>query len=173
MAHLGVTQKNGRPWHPQTQGKIERFHQTLKRWLAKQPASHSLSALQIQLDQFRDHYNEHRPHRAVARATPGQAYRATVKAQPARPATSAHYRLRYDHVDRLGKMSFRRAGRMHHLGIGVAHAHTKVLAIADERTITVIELSTGEILSKHTIQPDKTYWRNNTREPGRWPGSQS
>lgn len=65
-------------------------------------------------------------------------------------------------------MSFRRAGRMHHLGIGYAHARTRVLAIADDTTITVIALETGEI---HTIDPHRTYWRNTQRAPGRWPGA--
>ena len=55
---LGVRQKNGKPGHPQTQGKIERFHQTLKRWLAAQPPAADLPALQAQLDTFRHHYNK-------------------------------------------------------------------------------------------------------------------
>ena len=50
LAYLGVRQKNGAPGHPQTQGKIERFHQTLKRWLERQPAARSLGELQAQLD---------------------------------------------------------------------------------------------------------------------------
>jgi hypothetical protein len=33
------------------------------------------------------------------------------------------------------------------------------------------ELGTGEVLSRHLIDPDKTYWRNQNKEPGRWPGS--
>jgi hypothetical protein len=66
-------------------------------------------------------------------------------------------------------MSFRRAARMHHLGIGAAHAGKRVLAIADDTTVTVIELATGEVLSTNTIDPDKTYWRNTRRAPGRWP----
>jgi transposase InsO family protein len=44
LAYLGVRQKNGAPGHPQTQGKIERFHQTLKRWLGRQPAAADLGA---------------------------------------------------------------------------------------------------------------------------------
>ena len=43
LAYLGVRQKNGSPGHPQTQGKIERFHQTLKRWLGQRPAAPGLS----------------------------------------------------------------------------------------------------------------------------------
>ena len=69
-------------------------------------------------------------------------------------------------------MSIRRAGRMHHLGMGAAHARTRVLAFADDHQITVAELATGEVLSRHLIEPNKTYWRNQMREPGRWPSSQ-
>ncbi len=68
-------------------------------------------------------------------------------------------------------MSLRRAGRMHHLGIGAAHARKRVLAIADDTTVTVIDLDTGEILSTHLIEPTKTYWRNQHKGPGRWPGA--
>ena len=67
-------------------------------------------------------------------------------------------------------MSFRRAGRMHHLGIGAAHARKRVLAFADHQ-VTVADLTTGEVLSIHQIDPDKSYWRNQTKEPGRWPSS--
>ena len=171
---LGVRQKNGSPGHPQTQGKIERLHQTQKRWLAARPAARGIAQLQTQLDEFREHYNEHRPHRALDRATPAAAYRATPKAIPATNGHTpgGHYRLRYDRLDTKGRMTLRRAGRMHHLGIGTEHARKRVLALADEHTITVIELHTGEILSTHLIEPDKTYWRNQTRAPGRWPSSQ-
>lgn len=167
---LGIQQKNGSPAHPQTQGKIERFHQTLKRFLAAQATARTLPDLQDQLDRFREHYNEHRPHRARDRATPGTAYRATPKALPA-ATREGHYRLRYDHVDPDGKMSLRQAGRMHHLGIGTKHRGKRVLALGDERTVTVIHLDTGEILSEHRIDPGRSYWRNQQREPGRWPRS--
>jgi hypothetical protein len=58
---------------------------------------------------------------------------------------------------------------MHHLGIGAAHARKRVLAFADDHQITVTDLNTGEILSTHHIEPNKTYWRNQTKQPGRWP----
>jgi transposase InsO family protein len=170
---LGVQQKNGSPGHPQTQGKIERFHQTLQRWLRARPRARTIPALQHQLDCFREHYNEHRPHRALQRTTPGDAYRQTPKAIPAGPRAQGHYRLRYDRLDKKGTMTLRRGGRMHHLGIGAAHTGKRVLALADDREVTVIELETGEILSTHDIQPNKAYWRNKQREPGRWPSSQT
>jgi transposase InsO family protein len=169
---LGVRQKNGSPGHPQTQGKTERFHQTLQRWLTARPPACDITELQHQLDAFREHYNEHRPHRALQRHTPGNAYRATPKAIPATNGHARdHYRLRYDRLDTKGKMTIRRAGRMHHLGVGAAHARKRVLAFADDHQITVADLTTGEILSIHQIEPDKTYWRNQNREPGRWPSS--
>jgi transposase InsO family protein len=169
---LGVRQKNGSPGHPQTQGKTERFHQTLQRWLTARPAARTTLELQHQLDEFREHYNERRPHRALKRRTPGEAYRATPKATPASNGhPPGHYRLRYDRLDSKGKMTLRRAGRMHHLGIGTAHARKRVLALADDHHITVIELETGEVLSTHLIEPNRTYWRNQNRAPGRWPNS--
>jgi hypothetical protein len=169
---LGIRQKNGSPGHPQTQGKTERFHQTLQRWLRSRPPARTLSELQGQLDEFRAHYNEQRPHRALQRRTPGQAYRATPKAVPASNGHApGHYRLRYDRLDSKGKMTLRRAGRMHHLHAGVEHARKRVLAFADDHRVTVAELTTGEVLSVHEIEPDKTYWRNQNKEPGRWPSS--
>jgi transposase InsO family protein len=170
---LGIRQKNGSPGHPQTQGKTERFHQTLQRWLGARPTARNLAELQAQLDEFRAHYNERRPHRALNRQTPGEVYRATPKALPATNGHPlGHYRLRYDRLDPKGRMTIRRAGRMHHLGIGAAHARTRVLAFADDHQITVAELATGEVLSHHLIDPAKTYWRNQMREPGRWPSPQ-
>jgi hypothetical protein len=144
LANLGITQKNGHPNHPQTQGKIERFHQTLKRWLAAQPAAATPDELQAQLNRFQRIYNQLRPHRALNRLTPAVAYAATPKARPATTVGDpGHYRLRYDRTDNHGKMSIRRAGRMHHLGVGANNAHRRVLAIADQTTVTVIDLLTG------------------------------
>ena len=173
LAYLGIRQKNGAPGHPQTQGKVERFHQTLKRWLGRQPPPASLAELQAQLDAFRLAYNEQRPHRAIGRATPGEAYRASPRAQPAGSAARGHFRLRYDVADGKGAITLRRAGRMHHLNIGAACARRRVLAIVDEQEATVIDLTTGEILSSHLIEPDRRYWRNQRRDPGRWPGSRA
>lgn len=169
---LGVTQKNGSPGHPQTQGKIERFHQTQKRWLAKQPPAATLEELQTQLDRFKHEYNEQRPHRALDRTTPGQAYRAHPKALPAHVNPGdGNYRIRYDHVSKEGKISLRRAGRMHHLGVGITHKRKPVILIIDEKEVTVVHIQTGEIISTNLINPERGYWRNQQRAPGRWPNT--
>ncbi|WP_428831914.1 integrase core domain-containing protein [Gulosibacter sediminis] len=165
-----MRQNNGAPNHPQTQGKVDRFHQTLKQWLTARPRARTTHELQTQLTTFREHYNERRPHRSLTGHTPAQAFAATPKAVPSDHADTAHYRLRYDRVSD-GKISFRRAGRMHHLGIGTANNGKRVLAIADDTTVTVTHLTTGGVLSTHDIDPDRGYWRNKQREPGRWPGS--
>ena len=169
LASFGITQKNGHPGHPQTQGKIERFHQTLKRWLAAQPAAATVAELQTQLDTITDIYNQIRTHRALQGATPAQAYATTIKAAPTHQCGNPHYRVRTDHVDRLGKISLRRAGRMHHLGVGAAHAGSAVTILIDPDTATVIHQDTGEVLSQHTIDPNRSYWRNQHKPPGRWP----
>ena len=103
LAYLGIRQKNGAPGHPQTQGKVERFHQTLKRWLGRRPPARTLTELQAELDAFRLAYNEQRPHRAIGRRTPGEAYAARPKAQPAGRGGRGHFRLRYDVTDSKGR----------------------------------------------------------------------
>ncbi len=72
---------------------------------------------------------------------------------------------------RSAAMTLRRAGRLHHLKVGAAHARSRVLAVVDEQEVTVVTLDTGEVLSTHQIEPAKGYWRNTRRDPGRWPGS--
>jgi hypothetical protein len=142
-------------------------------WLGQGPAAIDLAGLQAQLDGFRLAYNEQRPHRAIGRATPGEAYRATPRALPSGSGGRGHFRLRYDVTDSKGAITLRRAGRLYHLNLGAAFARRRVLAIVDEREVTVVELDTGEILSTHLIEPDRRYWRNQRRDPGRWPGSRA
>ena len=170
LASLGITQKNGPPGHPQTQGKIERFHQTLKRWLAPRPRPADLNQLQALLDTFRQHYNTARPHRALPEhRTPAQAYTALPKATPTN-APTVHFRIRHDTVDQFGKLTLRHGSRLHHLGIGRTHAHTPVLILATTTTVTVISKTSYQLIASHHIDPDRNYWRNQQKRPGRWPG---
>ena len=160
LSDLGVIQKNGSPGHPQTQGKIERFHQTLKKWLSQQLPAPSIEQLQEQLDEFRVLYNTKRPHRALEMKTPAMSYAATIKATPKRAEAREHYRVRYDNVDTFGKVSLRRAGKMHHLGVGRGNHAKRVIVIVDHVKVSVVEQKTGEVLSEHEINPGKTYWAN-------------
>ena len=168
---LGITQKNGHPGHPQTQGKIERFHQTLKRWLACRPRPATIAAAQILLDDFTAIYNTERTHRALpAGITPAQAYAARPKARPTQ-TTGGRFRMRHDTVDQFGKLTLRHGSRLHHLGVGRAHAHTPVLILVTTTTVTVISKTGHHVLSSHHINADKHYWRNQNKNPGRWPGN--
>lgn len=82
VAVLGIDHGHGRPYHPQTQGKVERFQQTLQKWLRAQPTAGSLTELQTRLDTFRDIYNNERPHRAIGRKPPATVYATTPKSGP-------------------------------------------------------------------------------------------
>ncbi|MDQ4504063.1 IS481 family transposase, partial [Sinomonas sp. ASV322] len=86
VTSLGVEPITGRPNKPTTQGKNERFHQTLFRWLDKQPLAETIDQLQEQVDAFDIIYNTQRPHQGLpGRITPLQAWEATPKAEPPRP----------------------------------------------------------------------------------------
>lgn len=172
LAALGIRQKNGSPGHPQTQGKIERFHQTQKRWLAAKPKAHTLEELQQQLDEFQHAYNTKRPHRSLNGNTPANAYNATLKATPAGETLTGHYRIRTDRLDIKGKVSLRRAGKMHHLGVRAENGRKRVLMLIDETTVTVTEMNTGEVLSQHLIEPEKHYWPDMLKPGGRWSQTQ-
>jgi transposase InsO family protein len=160
LSQLDVVQKNGSPAHPQTQGKIERFHQTLKKWLSEQESAKDLKELQGQLDEFRAIYNTRRPHKALEMRTPQSSYEATIKAIPKVAKDKEHYRVRHDVIDQFGKLSLRRAGKMHHLGVGIENQFKKVYVVVDHYKVSVIEKKTGEILSQHEIASSKTYWTN-------------
>jgi transposase InsO family protein len=152
---LHVTQKNSRPNHPTTCGKVERFHQTLKRWLTAHPPAATLTELQTLLDQFVHEYNQQRPHSSLGDRTPTAAYHARPKATPA-ASHQAHYRVRRDRVS-YGNVSLRVGGQLHHIGLG-RHLHgTPILMLIDDLEVRVIHAATGEIIRTLTIDPNRRY----------------
>jgi transposase InsO family protein len=169
LRRLGVRQKNGKPSHPQTQGKVERFQQTLKNWLRAQPAQPAtLAQLQALLDTFTSIYNHQRPHRSLPhRATPATAYTARPKATAGDRASDTHDRVRTDRVDTDGKLTLRASGKLHHIGIGRTHARTPVLMLIHDLHIRVISAATGELLRELNLDPARDY-----QPTGRPPGPQ-
>jgi transposase InsO family protein len=155
LALHGITQKNGRPYKPTTQGKIERFWQTLKKRLTMRPAA-TLEQLQHELDDFAGHYNQHRPHRALGRRTPAFAYALIPKAAPTTPDDPNIWRVRYDTIDAGGKVSLRFANRMMHLGYGRSLARTAVIILIHGLHATTITHD-GEVIAEHLINPNKGY----------------
>jgi transposase InsO family protein len=164
LARLGIIQKNTRPNHPTTIGKVERFQQTLKQWLRRQPPAATLTELQALLDVFVDIYNNHRPHRSLARTTPTVAYTRLPKATPTSQPTS-HYRIRQDIIGANGVITLRHAGRLHHIGIGRTHAGTPVILLIDTLNIRIINTTTGELLRQLTLDPNRDYQPQDTQNP--------
>ncbi|AQQ15940.1 Integrase core domain protein [Corynebacterium glaucum] len=157
-----IQQKNGRPGHPQTQGKIERFHQTLKKWLAARSPAPTINELQHLLDEFADYYNTQRPHRALGRRTPAQVYTTGAKASP-RDNPKEEWRIRNDTVCTNGKTTVRYAGKLFHLGIGRAYASKKILMVITDKHIITSLADTGEVITEHYIDTSrdyqKPYWK--------------
>jgi transposase InsO family protein len=160
LARLGVLQKNASPNHPTTCGKVERFQQTLKKWLVAQPVQPAtLAQLQTLLDAFVAEYNQRRPHRSLPhRATPAVRYDSLPKAQPATDhETDPHTRVRRDRIDEAGCVTLRVAGRLHHIGIGRTHARTHVILLVHELDIRVVNATTGELLRELVLDPTRDY----------------
>lgn len=162
-----ITQKNSRPNHPTTCGKVERFQQTLKRWLSGQrPQPVTTAELQQLLEQFVELYNHHRPHRSLPeRATPAATYAARPKAAPGLTTIDPHHRVRYDRVDKAGIVSLRYDGQLHHIGVGRIHSRQPVILLIADLDIRVIHATTGEILRALTLDPTRDY-----QPTGRPPG---
>ena len=158
LERLGIVGKHARPYHPQTCGKVERFHQTEKRWLAVQPPAATLDELAAQLDRFRVQYNLHRPHRALGRRTPQEIFDAKVKAGPGSAAPAVHYRVRYDQVDAAGKVSLRYDSRLLHIGLGRRHRGTPIVLFIADRAVRIVTAD-GELLRELILDPTRNYQR--------------
>lgn len=156
LERLGIAGKHSRPYHPQTCGKVERFHQTLKRYLAKQAPTRSLAVLQAQLDTFRAYYNQQRPHRALHGDTPLHAFHARLKAGPRDAAAPAHYRVRQDRVDKSGRVTLRYLSRLHHIGLGAAYKHQPITLLVANKDIRVIA-NDGTVIRALTLDPSRDY----------------
>jgi transposase InsO family protein len=160
---LGIALRHSRAYHPQTCGKVERFHQTLKRWLSKQRRVQRVGELQVQLDRFGDYYNTHRPHRALGRRTPAAAFEARPKATPSHRGlvVPAHVRVRHDRVDKVGRITLRYNSHLHHIGLGRRHTGVRVLVLVADLDVRVLT-EDGELLRRLTLDPTRDYQRQET-----------
>jgi transposase InsO family protein len=160
LRRLHVTQKNSRPGHPTTCGKVERFQQTVKNWLRARPDQPTtIAELQALLDVFVELYNHRRPHRSLPhRATPAAIYSTLPKALPTgRRDPDTHSRIRHDRIDDSGVVTLRVAGRLHHIGVGRTHARTHVILLVHDLHIRVINAATGELLRELILDPSRDY----------------
>jgi hypothetical protein len=123
LIRLGVQILHGRPYHPQTQGKAERFHRTLQAELLSRTSLANLSECQIRFDHWRDSYNYERPHEALEMNPPGARYQPS-----SRPFPEILPPILYDtgdivrKVDQGGKIYF----RSHAFRVGKAFRYNPV-----------------------------------------------
>jgi transposase InsO family protein len=157
LLSLGIEFKHSRPYHPQTCGKVERFHQTVKKYLAKQDPPTTTRQLQAQLDRFVAYYNEVRPHRAIGRRTPREAFEARTKASPRRSGIHVDgYRIRHDKVDKTGKVTVRYRSKLHHIGLGRALTGKRIILLTAGPKVRVIHQD-GRLIRELTIDPKRNY----------------
>jgi transposase InsO family protein len=154
---LGIDYTHSRPYHPQTCGKVERFHQTMKKHLGASKPARTLSALQSQLDAFVEYYNTVRPHRGIGRRTPKVAFAARKAARPSAAPVKIppHCRVRQDKVN-TGKVTLRYKSTLYHLAVGRAHNGTRVLMLVANRDIRILTLQ-GELIRHLTLDPKRIY----------------
>jgi len=160
LRRLNIVQKNSRPNHPTTCGKVERVQQTMKKWLRAQPVQPTtINDLQTLLNGFITEYNHHRPHRGLPhRAVPAGIYHSLPKTTPnGHRNLDTHHRVRRDRIDNSGVITLRIAGRLHHIGIGRTHARTHVLMLIQDLDVRVINATTGELLRELTLDPTRDY----------------
>lgn len=156
---LGINAKHSRPYHPQTCGKVERFHQTLKKFLRAQRGIETRKQLQRAIDRFIAYYNSVRPHRGIGRQTPLSVHSAREKAQPTPPTMQLDgRRLRFDKVDGGGSVTIRHRGKLHHIGIGRPYAGWRVVMFVDGLNIEIVALD-GSPLRTLVLDPAVDYQR--------------
>jgi len=167
LRRLGVIEKHSKPNHPTTCGKVERFHQTLKKWLKAQPRQPTtIAELQALCNQFVAYYNNRRPHRSLNRRTPAAAYQARPKAIPAASAQAdPQARVRRDIIDTSGTLTLRHNGRLHHIGVGRTHARTPVLMLINGLQIRIIHATTGELIRQLILNPAIDYQARSIHKP--------
>jgi len=166
LREVGVELITSAPYHPQTLGKLERFHRTLKEWLEDEGPARDLAALQALLDRFRCHYNEERPHQGIDDQTPAERYRGSASAgvleAPALAPAEPHYppRSLVRKVASNGVFCFRTA----YINIGMRYAGARVAIVESGELVHVYY---GDELVR-SLAPDRSrrYQRLGKRRSG-------
>lgn len=166
LRELGISARHSRPYHPQTNGKVERFHQTLKKWLDRQPVTSSLEELQAQLDMFRFIYNHQRPHRSIGRQVPAQVWIDAPKSGPADQPISTPTVVATSTV----KAGIARVGRTYRITVGSAYNdQSAVTVITGRRAHVFVD---ARLVRELTIDPTRehqTLYKRRGRPPRQLP----
>ena len=163
LAALGCQSIASTPYHPQTCGKIERFWQTLKKWLRAREARNgpyrTLSALNRDLAIFAEQYNTRRAHRALNGRTPAAVFAATVKARPADRPLPSRAQITRCHVSTGGSIAV--AGppgairAQLRVQVGGRYKQLPVTVIQDGLRVAVF--SGNHLLRVLDLDPTRTY----------------
>jgi len=169
LKELGIELINSAPYHPQTLGKLERFHRTVKEWLTDEGPAETLEHLQELLDGFRFHYNRQRPHQGIDDQTPAERY-GIVSIDPdvirlpgpdemTEPTYPPDAYVRK--VGETGNIGFR--GKLIHVGIRYATAQVRVIEV--DRLVHIYH--GDDLIRALTINPDRYYQPKGGRQPPR------
>lgn len=151
LRRIGVVPKTSRPFHPQTCGKVERFQQTMKRWLARRDGPADLTALQAVLDEFVDYYNHQRPHAGIGRITPAERWAQTPPAINLGQALPSPAFVNTSTIDAVGVVP---AGRLR-IGVGTIWAGRQAVVHHDGTHFAVF--IDHQLVRAGTIDPTARY----------------
>jgi len=153
LAALGCQSIASTPYHPQTCGKIERFWQTLKKWLRAQDPHRTIGALNADLARFAEHYNTRRPHRALNGRIPAAVFAATAHARPAARPLPSRVMIYHTHSSTAGAVI---VGGYHVL-VGARYKQLPVTAIKDGDHIAIFAGNT--LIRALEADPTRRYQR--------------
>ena len=161
ILNFGTRLIHSSPYHPQTCGKIERHHQTLKKWLRAQPTPATIEALQALLDSYQQYYNNRRHSALPRRMTPAEAWAAAqTLGGPTSPPRQTDATLHRCTVSKIGVISV--GG--HRMSVGTPHAGTVLTAIRDGDRATIYTAD-GAALGHAHLDPTKSYVTFTRTEP--------
>ena len=157
LAALGITARHASPGHPQTCGKLERFHRTLKRWLRTRPQAGSYRTLQRQVDDFRDYYNDQRPHHELHGVVPSERWHARPAASPgepyALPDLDQTLTISGATTDHAGIVNA--AGKIIHIGREWATRQVTVARYANN--VIILDPTGPTLIRRLTLDPARRY----------------
>jgi transposase InsO family protein len=164
VAAMGIRQLSSRPAHPQTCGKLERYHRTFKDFYADHGPASSIDELQALCDQFRWNYNHQRPHQSLGQQLPSEVYQALPKVGPGDPRPGRRKTgPRVLVVSPTGSVHYRKRT----IGIGMHWKGRRVTVIeTTPDQVVVLDRTTGAVLRELTLGPVGTY-HSNGRKRGR------
>jgi transposase InsO family protein len=151
LAALGIAPGHSRPYHPQTCGKVERFHQTLKRSLAAHPRAETLVELQHQIDRFVGLYNHARPHRSLGRQIPAEVFAATPKSGPAHRPLGASTSVHHGTVTVGGRITI--GNNRYRISVGAAYTGQRAVVVITEPACHVFV--DGHLVRQFALDPNR------------------